>query len=415
VDTTTTITNKQAIMTIDFKTASDNVVDSYMQSQGIALIDPTTIPRDQATGLYALAPIVAYVTEKNKNRANEALRNSLTNNPELNEKIVRLRVNGSGHEISTADLPTIVELIMVLPGKRAKQFRRVCANYIVRILGGDRTLIREIESQDERLNQTEAGRQFQQSALSSVNVQLDTREREARLARMEAENARMQTENKKMQTENKEVELAHFTKLKELTMDAGAWGPQNEQAYLEFLQHGMQSMAGRPLLTDGSSTTLYAIGPYMAKHHPEYHPEDNYKTLGMITAHLFRLRHRPDNTTLSPSPKNDPLLKKAFFADDVTKNGTSQISAKAYESCDQDLIEMAFACVNQGLTIKQVKNLFGRKGLNWADEALKSVEAFTDAINDDDDDDSDTDESSECSSKFDAYVCPRRSQRRRLL
>lgn len=52
----------------------------------------------------------------------------------------------------------------------------------------------------------------------------------------------------------------------------------------------------------------------MAKHHPECHPEDNYKTLGMITAFLFRLRYRPDNTALSPSPKKDALLKKAFPA-----------------------------------------------------------------------------------------------------
>jgi hypothetical protein len=374
--------------TIDFKTASDNVVDSYMQSQGLALIDPTTIPRDQATGLYALVPIVAYVTEKSNDHAGNVIRSTFVSHPDFREKTTKVKINQQGHPTWAADLPTIVELIMVLPGKRAKQFRRVCANYIVRILGGDRTLIKEIERQDERLNQTEAGRQFQQSALSStgVNVQLDTREREARLARMEAENARMQTENR-------EIELAHFNKLKQLTMDADAWGPQNEQAYLEFLQHGMQSMvAGRPLPTDGSSTTLYAVGPYMVKHHPEYRPFDNYKSLGVITAFLFRLRYRPDDTPFfPPSPKNDAQLKKPFFADDVTKNGTSQVSAKAYETCDQDLIEMAFICAKQDLTMKELKTLFGKNGLDWADKVLKSPEAFADGT-----------------------TTPRRSQRRRL-
>lgn len=368
--------------TIDFKTASDNVVDSYMQSQGLALIDPTTIPRDQATGLYALAPIVAFVSKKNTDYSNQLLRRTLAKENEISAKCTNLQINGSGKEIWAADLPTIVELIMVLPGKRAKQFRRVCANYIVRILGGDRTLIKEIESQDERLNQTEAGRQFQQSALSStgVTVQLDTREREARVARMEAE--------------NREIELAHFNKLKQLTMDAGAWGPQNEQAYLKFLQHGMQSMVdGRPLLTNGSSTTLYAVGPYMAKHHPEYRASDNYKSLGMITAFLFRLRYRPDDSPFDPSAKNDSLLKKAFFADDVTKNGTSQVSAKAYETCDQDLIEMALICVKQDIPIKELKSLFVSKGLDWADEVLESPEAFADGI---------------------STAAPRRSQRRRL-
>lgn len=379
---------------IDFKTASDAVVDSYMQSQGIALIDPTTIPRDQATGLYAVTPIVAYVNETNNDQAGKVLRRTFASHPDFRTKCPKVKINQQGHPTWAADLPTIVELIMVLGSKRAKQFRRVCANYIVRILGGDRTLIKEIEDQDERLNQTEAGRQFQQSALSSAGVstttttQLDIREREARIAQIETENAEREAHLAQMETDR-------FMRLRKLAEEAGAWGPQNERTYLQFLQNGMQSMVPQcaMITASSSSATLYAIGPYMAKHHPEHRSADNCKTLGMITAYFFRLRYRPDDSTFPPKPKNDPLLKKPFFADDVTKNGTSQISAKAYETCDQDLIEMAYLCVTEGLLLPEIKNRITDKGLNWTDKAIESLESFQD--------------------HFFSDANPRRSQRRR--
>jgi hypothetical protein len=368
-------------MSIDFKTASDHVVDSYMQSQGLDLLDPTTIPRDQATGLYALAPIVAYVTEKDKNQANEALRRTLKQENEIKAKCFNLQINGSGKEIWAADLPTIVELIMVLPGKRAKQFRRVCANYIVRILGGDRTLIKEIENQDEMLNQTEAGRQFQENALASAGVSqsaIDMREREAKVARMEMENTRMKVENMQM-ADN------YLQKLKRTLEEAGAWGPQNEKMLLSKAQHTVQFLALGSSTNDvDNSDTLYAIGPYMSKNHPEYTSKDNYKALGAITAFLFRCRYRPEDVLFVhlKSKDHDEVLRKKFFRDDVTKNGTSQCSAKAYESYDQDLIEYAFMCTQNNISLNQIKQSISKLGEDWWQTAIESQEAFGYAVDD---------------------------------
>jgi hypothetical protein len=72
---------------------------------------------------------------------------------ELIQNLDQLRINGKGRETWVADAPTCVEVIWELPGKAAKAFRRQSAHYICRILGGDRTLIEEIETRFERTNE----------------------------------------------------------------------------------------------------------------------------------------------------------------------------------------------------------------------------------------------------------------------
>ena len=49
----------------------------------------------------------------------------LTLSRELIENIDQLRINGKGRETPVADAPTCIEIIWALPGKAAKEFRRV--------------------------------------------------------------------------------------------------------------------------------------------------------------------------------------------------------------------------------------------------------------------------------------------------
>ena len=55
------------------------------------------------------------------------------------------RINGKGKLTPVADVKTLVEIVFLLPGKTAREFRRQCAAKVCRLLGGDTTLVSEIE------------------------------------------------------------------------------------------------------------------------------------------------------------------------------------------------------------------------------------------------------------------------------
>lgn len=63
----------------------------------------------------------------------------------LTTKCCHLRINGKGRLTPVANAKTLIEIVWALGGKKAKAFRVQCAEYICRILGGDPTLVREME------------------------------------------------------------------------------------------------------------------------------------------------------------------------------------------------------------------------------------------------------------------------------
>ena len=65
--------------------------------------------------------------------------------PELLTKCPPLRINGKGRETPVADAATLVEIAWLLPGKKAVSFRRKGAETVCRMLGGDLTLVDEIQ------------------------------------------------------------------------------------------------------------------------------------------------------------------------------------------------------------------------------------------------------------------------------
>ena len=60
-------------------------------------------------------------------------------------KCHKLRINGKGRETPVADAATLVEIAWLCPGKAAVQFRRKGAESVCRMLGGDLTLVDEIQ------------------------------------------------------------------------------------------------------------------------------------------------------------------------------------------------------------------------------------------------------------------------------
>lgn len=64
---------------------------------------------------------------------------------DFTDRCAYIKINGRGHETPVADAATLVQIIWMIPGDGAKEFRLKSAEYVCRVLGADQSLAREIE------------------------------------------------------------------------------------------------------------------------------------------------------------------------------------------------------------------------------------------------------------------------------
>ena len=100
---------------------------------------------DQATQKGSVYDVISVVTQKGNTHVTQTFSRVTKSHPELNTKWVKLRINGKGRETPVADAATLVEIAWLCPGKAAVQFRRKGAESVCRMLGGDLTLVDEIQ------------------------------------------------------------------------------------------------------------------------------------------------------------------------------------------------------------------------------------------------------------------------------
>ena len=87
---------------------------------------------------------IAAIAGSNANRSAETFRELGDRYPEVNGKIVNLKFPGRGQRNTpVADAKSIVEIIMLLPGRQAARVRRQAAELMCRCLGGDLSLVEE--------------------------------------------------------------------------------------------------------------------------------------------------------------------------------------------------------------------------------------------------------------------------------
>lgn len=84
----------------------------------------------------------------------------------LSQRCEKVRINGKGKLTPVADAKTLVEIVFLLPGKTAREFRRQSAAKVCRLLGGDTTLVSEIEQRRAALESTSEGRATQSFLLT---------------------------------------------------------------------------------------------------------------------------------------------------------------------------------------------------------------------------------------------------------
>lgn len=123
----------------------------------------TNIRVDSATKTGSVIDVIRLVNPESTSGHASVLFNRLTTEDSaLTTRCCQLRINGKGKPTPCADARTLVEIVWLLPGRAARDFRRSSAASVCRMLGGDLSLVQEIEARYSSLHSTEAGRAAQE-------------------------------------------------------------------------------------------------------------------------------------------------------------------------------------------------------------------------------------------------------------
>ena len=115
---------------------------------------------------------VALVTKQSHANAHNYWSRLLTIHPELSTACSNFKFSGRGQrETPVAEVRTIVEVVMVLPGRAAAGVRKQAADILVRYLGGDASLVEEVAANrltQEQLDEDDPARIFGQTVESEA-------------------------------------------------------------------------------------------------------------------------------------------------------------------------------------------------------------------------------------------------------
>ncbi|KAG5186211.1 hypothetical protein JKP88DRAFT_156894 [Tribonema minus] len=121
---------------------------------------------DTATNKGSVIDVIKIVQSCNASDASTYCKRLLDDiGTDLGTRCVQLRINSKGRLTPCADAKTLVEIVWSLPGKAAREFRRQSAANVCRVLGGDLSIVQEVEARHHALQQTEGGRAAQKFLL----------------------------------------------------------------------------------------------------------------------------------------------------------------------------------------------------------------------------------------------------------
>ena len=126
---------------------------------------------DQATQKGSVNKVIALVTGKKGSYAIQLFLRIKECNNELIPRCDKLRINGKGRGTPVADAATLVEIAWLCPGRGATEVRREGAESVCRMLGGDLSLVDEIQRRHAQVAGTAEG-QFLLAGNSSSDTQV---------------------------------------------------------------------------------------------------------------------------------------------------------------------------------------------------------------------------------------------------
>ena len=101
--------------------------------------------------LFSLVDVTSIVTGCNNDDAAKRIREVLRQHPDVRNRVPNLKFQGRGQrDTPVGNLYTVVEFIMLLPGKNAASMRRQAAELFVRYHGGDLSVAEEVMAARER-------------------------------------------------------------------------------------------------------------------------------------------------------------------------------------------------------------------------------------------------------------------------
>ena len=100
---------------------------------------------DQATQKGSVYDVIQAVLYGNVRNSAQTFARLITQHPSISPRCYKLRINGKGRVTPVADAPTLIEVAWLLPGKTATEFRRKGAESVCRLLGGDLSLVDEVQ------------------------------------------------------------------------------------------------------------------------------------------------------------------------------------------------------------------------------------------------------------------------------
>ena len=100
---------------------------------------------DEEVPRISVIDVARGITGKNAQAAAKDVSIMITRYPEVCQKLTHFKFPGAGQrETHVADIPTIIEVIFLLPGQMAAQVRSEASKLFVRYLGGDLSLVQEV-------------------------------------------------------------------------------------------------------------------------------------------------------------------------------------------------------------------------------------------------------------------------------
>ena len=158
-------------------------------------------------GLLYAVDLAMVVTGHNRDDAGKSLRR-LSDEIFQSDKFADRQISRhGGHKTKLVSFEHAIELIMVLPGKIAKETRAKFASIIRRYLGGDKSLIVEINA-NAASNSPIA--QLARAADQSIDTVEDPDTRRKRIKREDLELVRMEEEIQEMRSTNRERQIKNF-------------------------------------------------------------------------------------------------------------------------------------------------------------------------------------------------------------
>ena len=124
-------------------------------------IDSSSIRVDKETKKGGVMDTIRMVLGCNSSTATTAFNRLLATSQELVSEGAQLRINKKGRETPAADAKTLIQIVWLLPGRKAREFRHASSKNVCRLLGGDLSLVSDIEARHASLQASEEGRSTQ--------------------------------------------------------------------------------------------------------------------------------------------------------------------------------------------------------------------------------------------------------------